>query len=58
VKKFLSAAFIACLIPTVCSAEILLHHHRIRAIEMTGIGAGGALLIGAIGYLLLRRKSG
>jgi len=30
--------------------------HHIRADEMTGMGVGAAALVGAAGYLLLRRR--
>lgn len=33
------------------------HHGRVTAAEMTGIGIGGAALIGVAGYLILRRRN-
>jgi len=33
------------------------HKHHIKANELAGIGIGAAALIGAAGYLLLRRRN-
>jgi MYXO-CTERM domain-containing protein len=33
------------------------HHHQIRGNEMAAVGFGAATLVGAVGYLLLRRRN-
>jgi hypothetical protein len=52
-KLFLLACLVVLTVPFSASA----HHHHIRGDEMAGIGIGAAALIGAAGYLLLRRRS-
>jgi drug/metabolite transporter (DMT)-like permease len=32
-------------------------HHSIKGDEIAGIGLGAAALVGAVGYLVLRRRS-
>jgi MYXO-CTERM domain-containing protein len=32
------------------------HKHHMKANEMAGMGVGAAALVGAVGYLLLRRR--
>lgn len=59
-KLFLLACLTVALAPLRAMAE---HHDRddmskrhMSAVEMTGIGIGGAALVGLAGYLLLRRR--
>jgi MYXO-CTERM domain-containing protein len=52
-KLFLLACLIVLVVPFSASAH---RKHHIRADEMAGIGVGAAALVGAAGYLLLRRR--
>jgi MYXO-CTERM domain-containing protein len=52
-KLFLLACLIVLAAPYSASAG---HKHHIRANEMAGVGVGAAGLVGAVGYLLLRRR--
>jgi MYXO-CTERM domain-containing protein len=48
---------LACLIVLVAPYSAFSGHKRhIRADEMAGMGVGAAALVGAAGYLLLRRR--
>ena len=53
-KLFLLACLIVVLAPH--SAFAGHHRHRMKADEMAGIGVGAAALVGAAGYLLLRKR--
>jgi len=52
-KLFLLAILIVLVAPFSASAQ---HKRHIRASEMAGMGVGAAALVGAAGYLLLRRR--
>jgi len=47
---------LACLVVLMAPYSAFAGHHHIRADEMAGIGVGAAALVGAVGYLLLRRR--
>jgi len=52
-KLCLLAILIVLVAPFSASAQ---HKRHIRASEMAGMGVGAAALVGAAGYLLLRRR--
>jgi MYXO-CTERM domain-containing protein len=53
-KLFLLACLVVLVVPFGASAE---HRRHIRGDEMAGVGVGAAALVGAVGYLLLRRRN-
>lgn len=66
-KLCLLAVLVLCLTPTLVRADDdddkdrdrdrWHHHDAVTAAEMTGIGIGGAALIGVAGYLILRKRN-
>lgn len=54
-RLFLLACLIVLTVPYSALAGTLYHHH-IRGKEMAAVGFGTAALVGAAGYLLLRRR--
>lgn len=63
-KLCLLGVLVLCLTPTLVRAhgddddkDRRWHHDSVTAAEMTGIGIGGAALIGVAGYLILRKRN-
>jgi hypothetical protein len=54
-KLLLLACLIVVLAPHSASAQY--HRRHMKADEMAGMGVGAAALVGAAGYLLLRRRN-
>jgi len=55
-RHFILSCLIALAVPYSALAGGLYHHH-IRGNEMAVVGFGAAVLVGAVGYLLLRRRN-
>jgi len=54
-KHFLLACLVALAVPFSALADSFNHHH-IRGSEMAVVGFGAAALVGAVGYLVVRRR--
>jgi len=56
-KRLVLAAFLALLAtPGHAVARDKRDHRHMKAVEMAGVGMGAAVLLGAAGYLALRRS--
>ena len=53
-KHFVLACLVALAVPFSASAAAF--HHHIRGNEMAVVGFGAAALVGAVGYLIVRRR--